>query len=192
MTDLACPSCSIGAHPVLTLTVCGREKGLFFCNYWMKWFFELIAEARLSQPTAKRICTCSHVRLIEQLRFVVHTETCRRLLWVVSFNGLNYGFVLQGPVPKAPLLLTWMYVWQSSVYTRAHFRSCTSNSERMRIEQIKTVYSCLFMRVHHEPEMNREASIPCPNCPSYAQQEGPVYTAVSGLFIPASSHLPNR
>lgn len=46
------------------------------------------------------------------------------------------------------------------------------------------------MQVHPEPEPNQEASILCPNAPSDAQQEDPVYTEVFGLFMPASSHLP--
>ncbi len=44
------------------------------------------------------------------------------------------------------------------------------------MERIKSVYSCLFMRVRPRPELKREACILYPNAPRDARQEGPVYT----------------
>lgn len=82
---------------------------------------------------------------------------------------------------------THTHVGQSTVHThrKAQFRSCSSSyssSERMWMEPIKSVYSCLFMGVRLQPRSwsERHASS-SPN----AQQEGPVYILQSFF-----SHLP--
>lgn len=56
------------------LTVCarvcgGENKALY--NYWMRWIFELIAEARLSQQLDQCLYKCSCVGLIQQLNWSV-------------------------------------------------------------------------------------------------------------------------
>lgn len=181
MTDLACPSCSIGAHSVSAPTVCGREKAFlqFHIKGWdasLSWQLkhDFWSMAPQMQPCKSRSAAA-------------HIETCHRLLgvyyWLCPLTvWIIRGFILQGPVPKT--LQTSMcpvapashsHVWQITVYTEAHFRSPPSSSERMWMERIKSVYSCLFMGVHLKPELKWEACVLCPNALRDAQQEGPVY-----------------
>lgn len=57
--------CSYSPHPAC---VCGRQKGPY--KITKQCFFELIAEARLSELSELHQCLhkCSHVRLTQQLR----------------------------------------------------------------------------------------------------------------------------
>lgn len=84
------------------------------------------------------------------------------------------------------LLLTHIY-GKVHYAQRHHLGGKPASSERMCMEQIKSVYSCLFMWVHLKPELNQEACILYPNAPGETQQEGPVYTAISALFMPVSN-----
>lgn len=124
------------------------------------------------------------------------SQVVESVLLVALFNCEILEVLLQGPVSKAVqisshLLLTHMY-GKVHYAQRLHLGGKPASSERMCMEQIKSVYSCLFMWVHLKPELNQEACILCPNAPKETQQEGPVYTAISALFMPVSSHLPNR
>ena len=202
---LLVPSCSIGAHPAPAPAVWESERPFYsftlrhemvlWVNSWSTTFTAVWSMAPANAATwdwfnSWAMVCCS-----------VHIEICPRLLWVCSqqlvmfINCLNHGrFYLAGHRAKgcahipgagagARSSTSRSCEWQSTVYTGDHFRSHTSNSGRMWMEQIKSVYSCLFMRVRPESlvEPKPESSV------LDTWQEGPAYPAFFALLMSASS-----
>lgn len=118
----------------------------------------------------------------------IHVESCHRLLWGVCYwlhhltvwntSGFVTGPRVKGFLDSCVLVVTHLLVTHMCgkvQYTQRLILGVKPvSSERMCMERIKSVYSCLFMRVHLEPELDQEACILCPNAPGNAQQEGPV------------------
>lgn len=130
-----------------------ERKGFFEISHQeMRWFFELVTEAWLwiNGPTNaavwERIGSCAHWNM---------SQVVQSVLLIVSFNCLNHQrFYLPEPGAKGSLQAFMCSHWnapQLTVYTEAHFRSRPCSSERMWMERIKSVYSCLFMGVHLKP-----------------------------------------
>lgn len=189
MTDLACPSCSIGAHPVSAPAVCGREKAFYKFTLrdemvlWVNsWSTTFTAASSMALQMAPRESRWADVTGCWQ-----RGVGCSQTVWIMR------GFILQGcdraggssPASRC-------HVKQRTVHAEARFRSRTSSSERMWTERIKSVYSCLFMRVCLKPRSaTRGMHPPSPPLKALrdAQQEGSVYTS---CFLPVSSRLPDQ
>lgn len=113
------------------------------------------------------------------------------LLVLCSFSRLDHGVLSYRPCARHcsdphVLLLTHMYRGVQDTtqgLILGHYQR-----ERMWMEQIKSVYSCLFMRVCLKLQLKQKGWILCPNAPKTHNRKAQFTQRSLPCFMPVSSH----